>query len=68
MIADAVSAADTAMSRAVLTLWQTSLLRRGRPTVIDARITRWALPHYSPSPEGVVHGVVEALEARFRGE
>ena len=28
-------AADTAMSRAVLTLWQTSLLRRGRPTVID---------------------------------
>ena len=28
-------AADTAMSRAILTLWQTSLLRRGRPTVID---------------------------------
>ena len=28
-------AADTAMSRAVLTLWQTSLLRRGRPTVVD---------------------------------
>ena len=43
-------------------------LRSGRPTVIDARITRWALPHYSPSPEGVVHGVVEVLEARFRGE
>jgi phosphoenolpyruvate carboxylase len=28
-------AADAAMSRAVLTLWQTSLLRHGRPTVID---------------------------------
>ena len=29
------AAADNAMSRAILTLWQTSLLRRGRPTVID---------------------------------
>jgi phosphoenolpyruvate carboxylase len=28
-------AANTAMSRAILTLWQTSLLRRGQPTVID---------------------------------
>ena len=28
-------AADKAMSRAILTLWQTSLLRRGRPTVVD---------------------------------
>src|SRR6185295_399345 len=27
--------ADAAMSRAILTLWQTSLLRRGKPTVID---------------------------------
>ncbi len=29
------SAADAAMNRAILTLWQTSLLRHGRPTVID---------------------------------
>ncbi|WP_448628515.1 thiamine pyrophosphate-binding protein [Geodermatophilus sp. URMC 64] len=36
-----------------------------RPTVIDARITRWALPHYYPSPRGLVHGVVEELEKRF---
>jgi acetolactate synthase-1/2/3 large subunit len=37
-----------------------------RPTVIDARITRWALPHYSSSPEGVLHGAWETLEERFR--
>jgi acetolactate synthase-1/2/3 large subunit len=36
-----------------------------RPTVIDARITRWALPHYHPSPHGLVHGVLEELEKRF---
>ena len=34
--------------------------------VIDARITRWAVPHYSPSPDGVIAGLVESLEARFR--
>jgi len=39
----------------------------GRPTVIDAHVTRWALPHYSPSPDGVVHGIVEMLEERLRG-
>jgi acetolactate synthase-1/2/3 large subunit len=36
-----------------------------RPTVIDAKITRWAIPHYSTSPSGVIHGIVEALEERF---
>ncbi|MBF8193569.1 thiamine pyrophosphate-binding protein [Nonomuraea sp. K274] len=41
-------------------------LRSGRPTVIDARITRWAVPHYSPSPDGVIAGLVEALEERLR--
>jgi acetolactate synthase-1/2/3 large subunit len=41
-------------------------LRSGRPTVIDARITRWAVPHYSPSPDGVIDGVVEMIEKRFR--
>ncbi|MFI0450268.1 thiamine pyrophosphate-dependent enzyme [Actinomadura sp. 6N118] len=25
-------------------------LASGRPTIIDASITRWAAPHYSPSP------------------
>jgi acetolactate synthase I/II/III large subunit len=38
----------------------------GRPTVIDAKITRWAIPHYSPSPDGVIAGIVEMLEERFR--
>jgi acetolactate synthase-1/2/3 large subunit len=42
-------------------------LASGRPSVIDARITRWAVPHYSPSPEGVIHGIVEMLEARLKG-
>lgn len=37
----------------------------GRPTVIDAKITRWAVPHYSPSPDGVIAGIVEAIEQRF---
>jgi acetolactate synthase I/II/III large subunit len=42
-------------------------LGSGRPTVIDAHITRWALPHYSPSPRGVVHGIAEMIEQRLRG-
>ncbi|MEV0387585.1 thiamine pyrophosphate-binding protein [Nonomuraea sp. NPDC050643] len=41
-------------------------LASGRPTVIDARITRWAVPHYSPSPDGVIAGLVEILEDRLR--
>jgi acetolactate synthase I/II/III large subunit len=40
----------------------------GRPTVIDAKISRWALPHYSTSPDGVVHGVFEEIEKRLRGD
>jgi len=42
-------------------------LASGRPSVIDAKITRLALPHYSPSPKGTIAGVVEMLEARLRG-
>jgi acetolactate synthase-1/2/3 large subunit len=41
-------------------------LASGRPSVIDARITRWAIPHYSPSPEGVIPGLVKMFEERFR--
>jgi acetolactate synthase I/II/III large subunit len=37
-----------------------------RPTVIDAKITRWAIPHYSPSPDGIIDGIVETVEQRFR--
>ena len=43
-------------------------LASGRPSVIDARITRWAVPHYSPSPDGVIDGLVEMIEERFRDE
>lgn len=43
-------------------------LTSGRPTVIDAHIARWAIPHYSPSPDGVIAGLVETLEARFRSQ
>lgn len=41
-------------------------LSSGRPTVIDAHITRWAVPHYSPSPKGVIQGIAETIEERLR--
>jgi acetolactate synthase-1/2/3 large subunit len=41
-------------------------LSSGRPSVIDARITRWAIPHYSPSPDGLIPGLVKMFEERFR--
>jgi acetolactate synthase I/II/III large subunit len=41
-------------------------LDSGRPSVIDAKITRWAVPHYSPSPDGIIRGLAEAIEARLR--
>jgi acetolactate synthase-1/2/3 large subunit len=41
-------------------------LDSGRPTVIDAKITRWAVPHYSPSPDGLMAGLITAVEARLR--
>lgn len=43
-------------------------LASGRPTLIDAKITRWAIPHYSPSPDGVIDGLVEMVEERLRRE
>jgi hypothetical protein len=43
-------------------------LASARPSVIDARITRWAVPHYGPAPDGVIDGLVEMIEERFRDE
>ena len=43
-------------------------LASGRPCVIDAHITRWAIPHFSTSPKGTIAGIVERIEERFRGE
>ena len=40
-------------------------LASGKPTIIDAAITRLALPHYSPSPRGVLAGIWEMLLRRF---
>ena len=37
-----------------------------RPSIIDARITRWAIPHFSSSPDGTIAGVVEMVEERLR--
>jgi len=36
-------------------------LSSSKPTLIDARITRLALPPYSPSPEGLVEGLWNAI-------
>ena len=43
-----------------------SALASGRPSLIDARITRWAIPHFSGSPDGTIAGVVEMVEKRLR--
>jgi acetolactate synthase-1/2/3 large subunit len=40
-------------------------LSSGRPTLIDAAITRLALPHYSPSPEGLLAGIWEMIHRRI---
>jgi acetolactate synthase-1/2/3 large subunit len=42
----------------------TAALASGRPTVIDANITRLALPHYAPSPEGIIGEIVAKLKER----
>ena len=42
-------------------------LASNRPSIIDAKITRLAIPHYSPSPKGTVAGVIEMLTARLHG-
>ena len=43
----------------------TAALAANRPSIIDAKITRLAIPHYSPSPKGTIAGVVEMLTARL---
>ena len=40
-------------------------LASGRPTLIDARITRLALPNYSPDPEGVLSALFNGLRERI---
>lgn len=45
----------------------TTALASGRPTIIDAKITRLAIPHYAPTPEGTIAGIVEMLQQRLFG-
>jgi acetolactate synthase-1/2/3 large subunit len=45
----------------------TRALSSRRPTVIDAAITRLAIPHYSSSPEGTIAGIIETIANRLRG-
>jgi acetolactate synthase-1/2/3 large subunit len=40
-------------------------LASGRPTLIDAKITRLALPHYSPTPTGVLGAIEDAIARRI---
>ncbi|WP_170764707.1 thiamine pyrophosphate-binding protein [Ruegeria lacuscaerulensis] len=40
-------------------------LASGRPSLIDARITRLALPNYSPHPEGVLAAIRNGIRTRF---
>lgn len=41
-------------------------LALGKPVIIDAHITRHALPNYSPSPRGILAGIGEMIEDRLR--
>ena len=43
----------------------TAALASGKPTLIDAAITRFALPNFSSSPEGILAGLWERFSARF---
>jgi acetolactate synthase-1/2/3 large subunit len=43
----------------------TQALASGKPTLIDASITRLAIPHYSPNPAGILAAIEEALATRL---
>ena len=43
-------------------------LASGKPTVIDVKISRLAIPHYSPSPEGLGPGIAELIMDRLRDD
>src|SRR4029079_8282818 len=42
-------------------------LQSGKPTIIDAAITRLAVPHYSPNPAGLLKTIEEARAKRILG-
>ncbi len=42
-------------------------LASGKPTLIDAAITRLAIPHYSPNPSGLLAAIEEAIARNLGG-
>ena len=42
-------------------------LASGKPTLIDADITRLAFPHYCPNPAGLLAAIEEALAKALKG-
>ena len=40
-------------------------LASGKPTLIDAAISRRAIPHYSPSASGLLPGIAERIADRL---
>jgi acetolactate synthase I/II/III large subunit len=42
-------------------------LASGKPTLIDASITRLALPHYSTNPDGILAAIEESIVAKLEG-
>jgi acetolactate synthase I/II/III large subunit len=42
-------------------------LASGKPTLIDASITRLAIPHYSPNPSGILAAIEESIEKKLFG-
>ena len=42
-------------------------LASGKPTLIDASITRLAVPHYSPNPSGILAAIEETIAKKLAG-
>jgi acetolactate synthase I/II/III large subunit len=55
---DSLAEFETALSTA---------LGSGKPTLIDAHITRLALPHYSTNPAGVLAAIEESIVKKLEG-
>jgi acetolactate synthase-1/2/3 large subunit len=45
-----------------------SALASGQPTLIDARISRLAIPHYSPNPAGLLTAIEDAFQEKLEGD
>jgi acetolactate synthase I/II/III large subunit len=43
-------------------------LASGKPTLIDASITRLALPHYSSNPDGILAAIEESVLKKLEGD